>query len=116
MGKPVSIRVVLLGPRQPDQPSCDRLKALLEERSVVQHQQPAASVDADQVVVERGMVDLGKGDAVGDDRMAEKLVGIGRDVGRVQQVIIRQIADRAPVIVGGRNAVPEERRMRPLVD
>jgi hypothetical protein len=43
----------------------------------VQHQQPLGDVDAaigvdpDQVVVERGVVDLGQCDAVGDDRLPD---------------------------------------------
>jgi hypothetical protein len=43
-------------------------------------------------------------------------VGIGHDVGRVQQVITRQVADRAPMIVGGKHAVPEGCLMQPLLD
>jgi hypothetical protein len=73
---------------------------------------PAVGVDSDQVVVERGVVDLGQGDAVGDDRLPEQLMRISHDVSGVQQVIVRQIADRAPVIVGGEHAVPEGRLMR----
>ena len=34
-----------------------------------------------------------------DKGLAEQLVGIGHDVGRVEQVIIRQVADHAPVII-----------------
>jgi hypothetical protein len=62
------------------------------------------------------MVDLGQGDAVGDDRLAKQLVGIGHDVRSVQQMIIRQVADRTPVIVGGKHAVPERRLVQPVLD
>jgi hypothetical protein len=112
-GKPVSVRVILLCPRQPDQRSCDPLEALLEQRPVVQHQRSlgdvyaAVGVDADQVVVERRVVDLRESDTVSDDRLAEQLIGIGHDVGCVQQMIIRQVADRTSVIVGGKDAVPK---------
>jgi hypothetical protein len=34
-GKSVSIRVLLLGPRQPNQRPCGRLEAVLEQRSIV---------------------------------------------------------------------------------
>src|ERR671919_1026270 len=44
-GKAVSVRVILLCPRQPDQRTCDRLEALLEQGSVVEHQQPLRDVD-----------------------------------------------------------------------
>jgi hypothetical protein len=43
-------------------------------------------------------------------------VRIGHDVGRVQQMIIRQVADRAAMIVGGKHAVPEGCLMEPLLD
>jgi hypothetical protein len=56
----------------------------------------AVGVDADQMVVERGMVDLREGDPVGDDRLAQQLSRVGHDMRRVQQMIIRQVADRAP--------------------
>ena len=59
----------------------------------------------------RAMVDLREGDAVGDDRLAEQLVGIGHDMGGAQQVIIRHVADSAPMLVGSKHAVPEGCRM-----
>jgi hypothetical protein len=43
----------------------------------VEHQEslgdvhPTIGVDADQVIVEGGVVDLGEGDAVGHDRLAQ---------------------------------------------
>ena len=77
---------------------------------------PAVGVDADQVVVEGGVVDLGEHDAVGDDRLAEKLVGVGYDVSGVEQVVVRQVADRAPVVVGGEHQIPEGGLMQPLFD
>jgi hypothetical protein len=55
-------------------------------------------------------------DAVGDDWLAEQLVGVSHDVGGVQEMIIWQVADRAPVIVGGEHAVPEGRLVQPLLD
>jgi hypothetical protein len=73
-------------------------------------------VDADQVVVERSMVDLGQSDAVGNGPLAEKLVGIAHDVRCVQQMIIRKIADRTAMIVGGEHAVPEGCLVQPLLD
>jgi hypothetical protein len=80
----------------------------------MQHQQPLGNVDTtigvdpDQVVVEGDVVDLRQDDAVGDDRLAEQLVGVRHDVGRVQQMIVRQVADRAPVIMDGEHAVPDD--------
>jgi hypothetical protein len=105
-----------------DQCPCDRLQALLEQRAIVELQQPLGDVDAligvdpNQMVVEGGMVDLGKGDAVGDDRLTERLMGVGHDVGGVEEVIIRQVADGAAMVVGGEHAVPEGRLVQPLLD
>jgi hypothetical protein len=39
-------------------------------------------------------MDFREGDAVGDDRLAEQLVGIGHVLGRVQQVIIAAEPER----------------------
>jgi hypothetical protein len=70
-GEPVAVGAKQLAPRGPDQGSRTSLEALFEERAVVKHQQslrdvdPAVRVDADQVVVEGGVVDLGEIDAVG---------------------------------------------------
>ena len=74
-GEPVAIRRLLLSLGQPDQCSSDRLQALLEQRPVMKPQQPfrdvdaAIGVDANQVVVERRVVNLRERDAVGDDRL-----------------------------------------------
>jgi hypothetical protein len=81
-GEPVPVRVVLLAPRQPDQSAGSGFQALLQERSVVQFQQPigdmhsAVRIDADQVVVERRMVDFRERYAFGYDGLAEKLIAI----------------------------------------
>jgi hypothetical protein len=42
--KPVSVRVKLFGPGQPDQRTRDRLEALLEQGPIVQHQQALGDV------------------------------------------------------------------------
>ena len=63
----------------------------------MEHQEPlrdvhsAVGVDPDQVVVEGGMVDLREGDAVGDDGLAQEFVGVGYDVGGVEEVVVRQL-------------------------
>jgi hypothetical protein len=81
-GEPVPVGVVLLAPRQADQGACSGFQALLQERSVVQFQQPigdmhsAVRIDADQVVVERRMVDFRERYAFGYDGLAEKLIAI----------------------------------------
>jgi hypothetical protein len=76
----------------------------------------AVGVDANQVVVERRVVDLREGNTVSDDRLAKQLIGIGYNVGGIQQMIIRQVADRTSVIVGGKHAVPERCLVQPMLD
>ena len=55
---------MVLTPGRPDQSSRHRFQALFEERPIVEHQQPlrhvhpTIRVDADQVVVEGGVVDF----------------------------------------------------------
>ena len=120
--EPVAVGAKLRAPRGPDQASGTGLQALLEQGTVVEHQEPlrdvhpTVGVDADQVVVEGGVVDLRQRDAIGDDRLAEQLVRVGDDVGGVEEVIVGQVADRAPVIVGGEHQVPEGGLMQPLFD
>ncbi len=46
--------------------------------------QPIIWVDPDQVRIERGVMDLGEREAVGDDRLAEALVFVGNDVRRIE--------------------------------
>jgi hypothetical protein len=43
-------------------------------------------------------------------------VGIGHDVGGVEEMVVRQVADRAAVIVGGEDQVAEGGLMQPLLD
>ena len=55
---PVAIGVVLAPPWQPHRRACDRLEALLKQRTVMQHQQPLGDVDTtigvdpDEVIIE----------------------------------------------------------------
>ena len=121
-GEPVAVRAKLRALRGPDQASRASLQALLEQGTIVERQQPlrdvhpAVGVDPDQMVVEGGVVDFRECDAVGHDRLAHQLVGVGHDVGGVEEVVVGQIADRAPVIVGGEHPVPEGGLMQSLLD
>jgi len=72
---------------------------------------PAVGIDADEMlskaawwIFDRAMP------------LAEQLVGIGHDLGRTEQVIVGQIADRAQVIVGREHAVAEGRLVQPLLN
>ena len=47
-------------------------------------------IDADQVGVERGMVDLGQRQAVGHDRLAQQFVPVGNDMRRIEQAMLAQ--------------------------
>ena len=62
----------------------------------MQHQQPlrdvhpATGVDADQMVVEGGVVDFGERDAVGDDRLAPGARARRPVVGGVEEMVVRE--------------------------
>ena len=76
-GETLPIWVMPLASRQPDYRTSDRLQTPLEQRAVVEPQQPLGDVDApisidpDQMVVEGGVVDLQQGDAVRHHRLAQ---------------------------------------------
>jgi hypothetical protein len=120
-GEALPVRAIFLSPGRTDLPAGDPLQALLQERAVVERQQvghmhPAVGVDADQVVVEGGVVDLGQGKAVDEHRLAELFVGVGHDMGSVQQVVMGQATDGAPVLVGVEHALAEGGLVQPLLD
>ena len=88
--KPVAIGPVPLARRQVQPPAVQALERL-EHRAVVLRSQPlgdmhpVVGIDPDQVSVEGSVMDLGERDAVGNDRLAERLVAVGDDVGGVEQ-------------------------------
>jgi hypothetical protein len=51
------------------------------------------------VVVEGGVMDLGLDMVVREHRLPKQLVNVGHDVGGIQQVVVGQVADRAPKLV-----------------
>ena len=68
--QPIPIRPILRSPRQLDPCAGDPLEADFEERAVMDFKQsisdmnPEIDIDADQVGIERRMVDLGEREAI----------------------------------------------------
>ena len=65
-----------------------RTVALLEKTLGNVH--AAIRIDADQVGVECGMVDLGQRQTVRHDRLAQQFILVGKDVRRVEQAMLAQ--------------------------
>ena len=58
-------------------------------------------IDADQVGIECGVVDLGQRQAVGHDRLAQQFVPVGNDVRRIEQAVFAQSRQGAATAVCG---------------
>jgi hypothetical protein len=52
-------------------------------------------------------MDLAHGNAVGHDRLAS--LGVGQNVGGVEESRMAETANGAPVLIGDKNSLPEER-------
>ncbi len=72
-------------------------------------------IDADEVLVEGAVVDRAETEPVADDGVAG-LLGVGDDVGCVEQADLLQPADGAAVAVGGQHRTAELRLVDPLLD
>ena len=88
--KPISVRLVLHAVRQMDRATIQPLQGF-EHRPVVLpqqplgHMQPIVRVDADQMRVERRMMNFRERDAVRNHRLAELLILVRDDMGSVEQ-------------------------------
>ena len=65
------------------------------------------SIDADQVGVESGVVELRERQAIRDDWLPKLLMLIDDNVGRVEKSWLWQLRDGTATIVGGENGVSE---------
>jgi len=87
--EPVAIRTVLDAARQMDGSAVQTLQSF-EHWAVFPHEQPLGNVqliirvDTDQMSVEGRVMDFRKRDAIWNHRLAELLVLVRNDVGRVQ--------------------------------
>ena len=71
-------------------------------------------IDADQVDVERCMVDLGQRQAVRHDRLAQQFVLVGNDVRRIEQAMFAQSRQGTATAVGGDDGFAERVLMQTL--
>ncbi len=71
--------------------------------------------NADDVVVESGMMQLAQREAIGDDRLATRL-SIGDDVGRVEQFLMPELTQGASTPVRGEDALAKPSLMQSLPD
>jgi hypothetical protein len=67
----------------------------------------ACARDANQMCVERGVMDFGERDAIWDHRLAKLLISVGDDMSCVEQQRLRQARQRAAAVVGGDNGFAE---------
>lgn len=72
------------------------------------------SVDANQMCIERGVMDFGERDAVRNHRLAKLLISVRDDMSRVEQQRLGQARQRAAAVVGGNNGFAEGRLVQPL--
>ena len=89
LGQEVAIGLEVIGARHVDAPALEALQAMLEHRPVdfLQHVEAHDDLEvrrhADDVRVERGVVKLAEREAVGNDRLAQRMA-VGEDVGGFQ--------------------------------
>ncbi len=69
--------------------------------------------DAEKKLVEGGMMEFAKGDAVFDDGISAGLV-VWNDVGRIEQLAVPQPAQSALISVSGQHPLPESPLMKPM--
>src|SRR5215467_2667811 len=116
----VTIRPVLDAARQVDG-SAIRLLQGFEHRPVVLPEQSLGDVqpvrvNANQMRIECGMVDFRQRDTIGHHRLAELLVFVGDDVGRIQEKWLGQARQRTSATIGGDDGFAERCLMQALLN
>ena len=87
----IAVRLVLGTSRIENAYAAGGLASELEEGTVVDVEEPvrdmddAIGVDAEQIAVEGGVVDLGQRQTIRDDRVTQFLIGIANNVGGVEK-------------------------------
>ena len=88
----------------------------MEHQQPLRDVDPAVGIDADQMAIKGGVMDLRKRDTVREHRLRQQLVGVGHDVRGIEQMVVGQVADRAAMVIGGEHAVAEGRLVQSLLD
>jgi hypothetical protein len=88
--EPIAIGTILDSARQVDALAIQSLESF-QHRTIVPpkkplgHMQPVVRVDANQMCVERGVMNFGERDAVRNHRLAKLLMSVRDDMSRVEQ-------------------------------
>jgi hypothetical protein len=80
--------------------------AVVLRQQAIRYVQAIIRIDADQMRVERRVMDFGQRDAIGHDGLAEPLVLVGDDVGGIEKKRLGQSRRCATTIVGGDDGQP----------
>src|SRR5262245_20144592 len=117
--EPVRVWPFFSPARHSDTSAVKPLQTGPQHRTVDFTQQPAGDVDdalgvdAEQIAVEREMVDRAERDPV-DDCGDALVLGVGDDVGGLDELALAQGADRAAVAVGAHDVELEALLMQPV--
>jgi len=121
LGQELAIGLEVVGARHMDAPALEALEAMLEHRPVdlLQHVEADRDLevgrDADDVGVERGVMQLAEREAVGNHRLAER-VNIRKDVSGPQQFVMAESADGAALLVSTEHALAKATLVQALSD
>jgi hypothetical protein len=111
--QPIPVRPILRSPWHHDLSAGNALEAEFEEWTVMDVEQPISdmdaeiSIDADQVGVERRVMDFGQRQPIRDDGLTKLLVGIDNDVSGIKQARLGQFGNHAPSVVGSEDGIPK---------
>jgi hypothetical protein len=112
----------VLGPstwRDEELPPLEVLQAVTKHRpidflkDVVSDLDDEVGTDPDDVTVESRVVELAHGHAVGDQRVTPRM-GVGQDVGGVEQLDVVQSAHGARLLIGKEHPLAEGELMEPV--
>ena len=89
---------------------------IMDLEQALRHMDDAVGADADEVIIEGGVMDLRQSDAVADDRLAKLFITIRDDVRGIEQARFRQLGNGAAAIIGCKHPFAKRDLMEPLLD
>src|SRR3989338_4850722 len=119
LGQEVAVRLKDRAARDADVRAVEALEAMAEHGPIGLakngglHLDLKVGANAEQVAVERRVVQRAEGQAVRHHGLAAR-VAIGQDVGGLEQLLVAQAADGATLLVGREHALAEALLMEPL--
>ena len=111
----------MVGARYMDAPALKALETMLKHRPVdfLQHVEAHGDLevgrDADEVAVEGRVVELAEREAVGNDRLPQRMA-VREDVSGFQQLVMAEPADGAALLVGAEHALAKAPLVQALPD